>query len=50
VLNPYTRLVVAMCPARSILRAIGYDAIDGELPQPVTQMREIEVASPQSAA
>ena len=26
VLNPYTRLAVAMCPARGVLRAIGYEA------------------------
>ena len=26
VLNPYTRLAVAMSPARGILRAVGYDS------------------------
>jgi hypothetical protein len=41
VLNPYTRLAVAMCPARGVLRAIGYEASDGLVPQPVTAMREI---------
>jgi hypothetical protein len=46
VLNPYTRLAAAMCPARGILRATGYD-VDGagssaDLPVPVTAMCEIE--------
>ena len=44
VLNPYTRLAAAMCPARGILRATGYDLAGAELPQPVTQMCEIEAA------
>jgi hypothetical protein len=41
VLNPYTRLAVAMCPARGVLRALGYEATDTSLPQPVTAMCEI---------
>ena len=42
VLNPYTRLAVEMCPARGIMRVVGYDVVAGcALPQPVTQMREI---------
>ena len=48
VLNPYTRLAVAMSPARGILRVVGYDVTDYLLPQPVTQLREIEVL-PQAA-
>lgn len=44
VLNPYTRLAAAMCPASGILRAIGYDVTDAELPEPVTQQCEIELA------
>ena len=44
VLNPYTRLAAAMCPARGILRAIGYDMSGGELPEPVTQPCQIELA------
>jgi hypothetical protein len=44
VLNPYTRLAVAMCPAAGILRAIGYDVTDAELPDPVTQPCEIDAA------
>ena len=44
VLNPYTRLAVAMCPARGILRVIGYDVTAAELPEPVTQVCEIEGA------
>ena len=48
VLNPYTSLAVAMSPARGILRVVGYDITDDLLPQPVTQLREIE-ALPQAA-
>jgi hypothetical protein len=43
VLNPYTRLAIAMCPAKGTLRVVGYENVaGGELPQPVTQIREIE--------
>jgi hypothetical protein len=42
VLNPYTRLAVAMSPARGVLRAVGYDIANGDLPEPVTQPCEIE--------
>ena len=42
VLNPYTRLAVAMSPARGILRAVGYDVAGGDLPEPVTRPCEIE--------
>jgi hypothetical protein len=45
VLNPYTRLAVAMSPAAGILRVTGYDLGDGELAEPVTQMCEIEAAA-----
>jgi len=45
VLNPYTRLAVAMCPARGVLRAIGYEATDTLLPQPVTAMCEVLTAA-----
>jgi hypothetical protein len=41
VLNPYTRLAIAMAPARGILRATGYDLTGATLPEPVTQMCEI---------
>ncbi|MGH6672701.1 MAG: hypothetical protein ACRECV_12115 [Xanthobacteraceae bacterium] len=44
VLNPYTRLATAMCPASGILRTIGYDAAAAELPEPVTQLCEIDLA------
>lgn len=44
VLNPYTRLAVTMCPAAGILRAVGYDATGGELPEPVTQPCAITLA------
>jgi hypothetical protein len=42
VLNPYTRLAVAMSPAGGMLRVVGYDITDDVLPQPVTQLREVE--------
>jgi hypothetical protein len=45
VLNPYTRLAVAMSPARGILRAGGYELNGAALPEPVTQIREIEMAA-----
>jgi hypothetical protein len=45
VLNPYTRLAAAMSPARGVLRATGYDIVGADLPVPVTQTCEIEVAS-----
>jgi hypothetical protein len=46
VLNPYTRLAVAMCPASGLLRVVGYDrSADGLLPEPVTHMREISAAA-----
>jgi hypothetical protein len=42
VLNPYTRLAVAMCPAKGLLRVAGYELAGGAaLPQPVTKVREI---------
>ena len=41
VLNPYTRLAVAMCPAAGILRVRGYDRTEALLPEPVTRIREI---------
>jgi hypothetical protein len=37
VLNPYTRLATTMCPAAGILRAVGYEVMGGDLPEPVTQ-------------
>ncbi len=42
VLNPYTRLAVAICPARGILRVVGYEPRGEALPAPVTQMAEVE--------
>ena len=49
VLNRYTRMAVEMCPARAILRVVGYDMVAGcDLPQRVTQVREI--ASEKAAA
>jgi len=49
VLNPYTRLAVAMCPAEGLLRAIGYDRTDALLPEPVTQPCEIATAASAAA-
>jgi len=42
VLNPYTRLAVAMCPSTGVLRVVGYDKAADALPaEQVTRMREI---------
>jgi hypothetical protein len=42
VLNPFTRLAVAMSPEAGMLRVIGYElAHGGELPEPVTQVCEV---------
>ena len=41
VLNKYTRLGVEMCPARGILRAVGYELEDGEVASPATLPREV---------
>jgi hypothetical protein len=49
VLNPYTRLAAAMSPADGILRAVGYDNVGADLPEAVTQTREIDVATRQAA-
>jgi hypothetical protein len=41
VLNPYTRIAVEMCPAKGVLRAVGYErSSDGELAEPVTGISE----------
>jgi hypothetical protein len=46
VLNAFTRLAVEMCPATGVLRAIGYEKMDGaELPQPVTLTCELAAAA-----
>jgi hypothetical protein len=45
VLNPYTRLAAALCPARGILRVAGYEQAGAELPVPVTQVCNIEPAA-----
>ena len=45
VLNPYTRLAVAINPASGVLRAVGYDLDGGQLPEPVTQVAEIRQAA-----
>jgi hypothetical protein len=41
VLNPYTRLAVAMSAATGALRVVGYDRTGGILPEPVTQVFDI---------
>jgi hypothetical protein len=44
VLNPYTRVAVEMCPARGILRAVGYELPAGaECAEPVTQACELGI-------
>jgi hypothetical protein len=40
VLNPYTRLAVTMSPALGILRVAGYEMIDANLPEQVTELRD----------
>lgn len=45
VLNPYTRLAVVACAARGILRAVGYDLTGSVLPEPVTQLGELETSA-----
>jgi hypothetical protein len=45
VLNPFTRVAAAMCPAAGTLRVLGYERDGDELPRPVTRMREL-VAAP----
>jgi hypothetical protein len=50
VLNPMTRIAVEMCAADGTLRAVGYELEQtGELPQPVTQVRELSAAAPNRA-
>jgi hypothetical protein len=49
VLNPATRLGVEMCPARGILRVVGYEVMPGEdLPRPVTRPQQVS-AEPAAA-
>jgi hypothetical protein len=46
VLNPFTRIAVEMCPAKGVLRAVGYETLPGcELAQPVTQACETTAAA-----
>jgi hypothetical protein len=41
VLNPYTRVAVAMSPATGAMRVVGYEPSGDALPQPVTQVCDI---------
>jgi hypothetical protein len=41
VLNPYTRLAVAMSPASGTLHVVGYDFAGAALPEPVTQVCDV---------
>jgi len=42
VLNPYTRMAVEMCPARGVLRVVGYELQRGKLlPGPATLPCEV---------
>ena len=46
VLNSQTRLAAEMCPATGVLRAIGYEQVEGqELPEPVTLTCELAAAA-----
>ena len=46
VLNQFTRLAVEMCPAKGVLRAVGYETATGaELPAPVTLTCELAAAA-----
>jgi len=47
VLNPFTRIAVAMCPADQTLRVLGYEREDGELPRPVTRLCEVTAVAAQ---
>jgi hypothetical protein len=41
-LNPFTRIAAAMCPARGVMRVAGYEVVvPGALPEPVTQTCEV---------
>ena len=45
VLNPFTRIAVEMCPARGILRVIGYESAGKDIPaHPVTVVCETSAA------
>lgn len=48
VLNPYTRLAVAMSPGGGTLRVVGFDLAGAALPEPVTQICELQLL-PQTA-
>jgi len=46
VLNPFTRIAVEMCPAKGLLRAVGYETLPGyEIAQRVTQTCELAAAA-----
>ena len=46
ILNPYTRVAVEMCPAKGILRAVGYESTPGaELPSAVTLTCDLQEAA-----
>jgi hypothetical protein len=46
VLNPYTRLAVEMCPAKGVLRAVGYESDPGaEFPRAVTATCNLAAAA-----
>ena len=48
VLNPFTRIAVEMCPAKGVLRALGYESSpDADFPEPVTQPCQVSVIRPQ---
>jgi hypothetical protein len=51
VLNPFTRIAVEMCPAKGVLRAVGYEVgPQSELPQPATQICELAAEPAEAGA
>jgi hypothetical protein len=50
ILNTQTRVAVELCPARGVLRAVGYELVAGrELPEQATLVCELGVAEAQPA-
>jgi hypothetical protein len=50
ILNTQTRLAAELCPAKGVLRAVGYEQVAGqELPQPATLVCELGGAEAQPA-
>jgi hypothetical protein len=51
VLNPFTRIAIEMCPAKGVVRAVGYERLPGaELAEPVTQPCQVSGVGYQESA